>query len=221
MKLSIIVPIYNEESKLKKFLEEMKKVKGDFELIFVDGGSTDKSKEMIPLEYAVIDSSKGRAVQMNAGAKHCGGDTLLFLHSDSFLEHNALQEMEKILEKHYSGCFKIQFISQQPIMKLCALNSTLRVKFRNIAFGDQGIFIKRSLFEQLNGYAEIHIMEDYELSIRLKKLQNKIGIANSRIYTSDRRFKNRGYLKTMWNMQRCQHMFRSGVSTVEIVKKYG
>lgn len=221
MKLSIIVPIYNEERKLEEFLENIKQLKGDFELIFVDGGSTDNGKEMIPPEYTVIDSSRGRAVQMNTGAKHCCGDTLLFLHSDSFLEHNALKEIEKIMGNHYAGCFRIHFISEQPIMKVCAFNSTLRVKLRNIAFGDQGIFIKRSLFEDLNGYAEIPIMEDYELSIKLKKLHYKIGIANSIISTSDRRFKNRGYVKTMWNMQRYQHMFRSGVSTLEIKRKYG
>lgn len=221
MKISIILPIYNEEGKLDEFIENIKQLKGDFEIIFVDGGSEDKSKEMIPPEYRVIESLKGRSVQMNIGVKHSSGDTLLFLHSDSLLEHNALKEIEKVLENHYVGCFKIHFISDQPIMKLCAFNSTLRVKLRNIVFGDQGIFIKRSLFEELNGYADIPIMEDYELSIRLKKLNYKIGIANSRIYTSDRRFKNRGYVKTMLNMQRYQYMFRCGASTAKIVKKYG
>ncbi len=107
---------------------------------------------------------------------HCQrGDILLFLHADSILPKNALNEIHRIICQGYKvGCFKIRFNSRSVLMKICGFMSNLRVRLRNIAFGDQGIFIDRSYFYELGGFAEIPpLMEDYQLSMDVKASREK------------------------------------------------
>ena len=98
--------------------------------------------------------------------------------------------------------------------------SSLRVRLRNIAFGDQGIFIRRDFFDQLGGFEAIPLMEDYQLSMDIKKKGQKIVLAKTRIWTSERRFKENGRLKTMAKMQRLQHLYRRGMDAESLAKEY-
>lgn len=104
-------------------------------------------------------------------------------------------------------------------MKVCAYFSNLRVKLRCIAFGDQGIFIKKEVFYDIGMFPDIPIMEDYQLSIYLKE-KYKICQVNSKITTSSRRFLDTGIFKTMWKMQKLQRMFRNGEDINLISKMY-
>ena len=94
MKISIIIPVYNEESTIEKLIETLKPLDDRCEILFVDGGSTDRTLEMIPDRYQILYSEKGRAKQMNCGAKHSTGDVLFFLHCDSEVPSTALEEIE-------------------------------------------------------------------------------------------------------------------------------
>lgn len=105
-------------------------------------------------------------------------------------------------------------------MKICGFNSNLRVRLRNIAFGDQGIFIEREFFNKLGGFANIPIMEDYQISIDIKKSGEKIALASTKIETSDRRFLKEGRLKTMVKMQELQYMYRKGEDIEKIARMY-
>lgn len=98
--------------------------------------------------------------------------------------------------------------------------SNLRVRLRNIAFGDQGIFISRDYFYKLGGFVEIPLMEDYQLSMDIKADGEKIGLANAKIETSERRFVENGRLKTMARMQRLQYMYRRGKDIEVIASLY-
>ena len=119
---------------------------------------------------------------MNYGASLSKGDILLFLHADSFLPSDALEQIHKIIYKGYKvGCFKIKFDSRSILMKICGFMSNLRVRLRNIAFGDQGIFIDRNYFYELGGFAEIPLMEDYQLSMDIKADGEKIALAETKI----------------------------------------
>ena len=220
MKISIIIPIYNEEKTIEAFLKTLEPVKEKAELIFVDGGSSDRTLALIPETYTVLHGPKGRAKQMNLGAANSGGSVLFFLHCDSELPEDAIEQIETVMERYSVGCFGIAFHSKNIWMKCCQAISNHRIKDRKVMFGDQGIFIRRSLFFEIGGFPELPIMEDYQFSLTLKEMGVKIGIAKKRIYTSDRRFAEGGRLRVMWNMNRLRAMYRKGVDIEEISGLY-
>lgn len=220
MRVSTIIPIYNEESTIEEFQESIRFLNEESEVIFVDGGSTDRTLELIRPEFKVIRSGKGRAVQMNTGAEQSTGDILFFLHCDSEVPRTAIQEIGEVMKQYQFGCFGIKFRSNNIWMKCCQIISNHRIKDRKVVFGDQGILIKRDLFFEVGGFPELPIMEDYQFSLTLKEKKVKIGMTKSRIYTSDRRFTEGGRLRVMWKMNRLRAMYRRGVDIQEIAKMY-
>ena len=221
-KISIIVPVYNEVATINKLIDNLGQFNDYCEIIFVDGGSRDGSDRIIQEKYRLVYSSeKGRSNQMNYGATLSKGDILLFLHADSFLPNDALSQVHKIISTGYKvGCFKIKFDSRSILMKICGFMSNLRVRLRNIAFGDQGIFIIRSYFNELGGFPDIPLMEDYQLSMNIKVDGEKIALAKTKIKTSERRFVEKGRLKTMARMQRLQYMHRKEEDIQKIANLY-
>lgn len=220
MKVSIIIPVYNEEKTIRRLLRTLEPVKEKAEILFVDGGSTDRTLNLIPGEYTVLKGAKGRARQMNLGAEKSGGDVLLFLHCDSEIPGDAIEQIETVMRKYRAGCFGIAFHSKNIWMKCCQIISNHRIKDRKIMFGDQGIFIRRKLFFEMGGFPDLPIMEDYQFSLTLKEMGVRIGIAKKRIYTSDRRFAEGGRLRVMWRMNRLRAMYRKGVEIERIAELY-
>lgn len=220
--ISIIVPVYNEAAIIEKLIDNLNQFKDYCEIIFVDSGSSDGTDRIIEKKHRLVYSpEKGRSYQMNYGATLAKGDIFLFLHADSVLPRNALSQIHRIISKGCKvGCFKIKFDSRSFLMKICGFMSNLRVRLRNIAFGDQGIFISRSYFYELGGFPEIPLMEDYQLSMDIKTDGEKIALAKTKIKTSERRFVEMGRLKTMVRMQRLQYMYRKGESIEVIVNLY-
>lgn len=221
-KISIIIPVYNEASTIKHLMDNLEQFKDYCEIIFVDGGSRDGCDKIIKEKYRLVYSpDKGRSKQMNYGASLARGDIFLFLHADSLLPDRALEEIYQIISSGYRvACFKIHFNSRSILMKLCGFMSNLRVRLRNIAFGDQGIFISREYFYSLGGFPDLPLMEDYQLSINIKSDGEKIGLTKSKIKTSERRFVENGRLKTMAKMQKLQYMHRRGKSIETIARLY-
>ncbi len=220
MRVSIIIPVYNEEKTIRKLLRTLEPVKEKAEILFVDGGSTDRTLSLLPEEYKVVKGPKGRAWQMNLGAEKSRGNVLFFLHCDSELPKDAIEQIERVMRKYQVGCFGIAFHSKNIWMKCCQIISNHRIKDRKVMFGDQGIFIRRKLFFEMGGFPKLPIMEDYQFSLTLKEMGVKIGIAKKRIYTSDRRFKEGGRLKVMWKMNRLRAMYRGGVEIEKIADLY-
>lgn len=220
--VSVIIPIYNEEKRIEMFQEQLKELQGNCEILFVDGGSTDRTLELIDPVYTVLHSEKGRGRQMNAGAKASCGDILFFLHCDSELPPKPLAEIRRVMRDHQAGCFGIAFHSNNFFMFTCRVISNHRVKDRKVMFGDQGIFVDRELFFEVGMFPEIPIMEDYQFSLTLKEKRMKPGLAGRRIYTSDRRFPKGTIpkLKLMWKMNRLRKMYRDGVSIEKISDMY-
>lgn len=220
--ISVIIPIYNEEKTILTLLDTLSPIMGRCEILFVDGGSTDNTLFMIPQNkhYRVIQSPKGRANQMNLGAKKSQGDILFFLHCDSEIPSTALEEIRSVMKNHKVGCFGIAFHSRNIWMKCCQAISNHRIIDRKIMFGDQGIFIDRSLFFEIGGFPVLPIMEDYQFSLTLKEMGVKIGITKHRIYTSPRRFEQGGRLRVMWKMNRLRAAYRRGEDIEDIARRY-
>ena len=223
MEVSIIIPTYNEETTIERLLETLEPLKGRCEILFVDGGSTDRTLKLLNGEYPVISSEKGRAKQMNRGAMASHGEVLFFLHCDSEVPANTLEEIERVMQNHRAGCFGIAFHSYNFFMFTCRVISNHRVKDRKVMFGDQGIFVERELFMEAGMFPDMPILEDYQFSITLKEKGIRLGMTRSRIYTSDRRFQGNTAekLKLMWLMNRLRAMYRDGVPVEEIARLYG
>ncbi|OPJ57270.1 TIGR04283 family arsenosugar biosynthesis glycosyltransferase [Alkalithermobacter paradoxus] len=219
--ISIVVPVLNEEKSIESLLINLINLDFDKEIIVVDGGSTDNTK-VIASKYAkVVDSKKGRAIQMNTGAKECSGDIIWFVHSDSKVDKDSLKHIKETIDQGYiGGGFKLYFADNgSKFMKYIEITSNLRAKFLGLYFGDQGIFIKRDIFLNAGGYPEIEIMEDFQFSIDIKK-HGKMKMVNKYIGTSARRFEKGGYLKTFVLMQKMKLLYVLGVSPSKLSKMY-
>ena len=221
-KISIIIPIYNESRTIEKMQTQLLPLLGKCEILFVDGGSTDDTLEKISPRFQVIRSEKGRAWQMNKGAEQSTGDILFFLHCDSELPDHPLERMRKVMRDYRAGCFGIAFHSRNFFMFTCRVISNHRIKDRKVMFGDQGIFLDRDLFFEAGRFPEIPIMEDYQFSLTLKEMGVRLGMADRRIYTSDRRFPKGTIpkLKLMWRMNRLRKMYRDQEDIEKIAQMY-
>lgn len=235
--ISIVIPIYNEFENVKKIIDNLMCLEDVYEVVFVDSSNDDKSKSYIEkmsdnINLKYISSEKGRALQMNSGYKESTGDVVFFLHCDSIVEFDLIEKISKAVEDGVEfGCLSIYFDDKRLLMKICGYQSRKRAAKRKIAFGDQGMFFTRELFDKLGGFKEIPIMEDYDISIRAKEVTSLVQI-DSKIITSSRKYYlgkgifNKGILSwigillTMYEMQVFQKQFREGVSPEEIVKKY-
>ena len=222
LKISIIIPVYNEEKTVVNLQSKLTGLYGKCEIIFVDGGSTDATISLIDKKYKLFKSEKGRADQMNKGALESSGDVLLFLHSDSILPKNPLRQIKKVMRNYEAGCFGISFNTRSILMKICALMSNYRAGIGHIMFGDQGIFIDRATFFKLGMFPKLPIMEDYQLSLSLKSKKIKTAMTKSHITTSDRRFTGNSIdkLKLMLKMHRLRSMYRKGVDIEKIASLY-
>jgi len=221
-RISVIIPVYNEEKTIVQVQEQLRHYQSQCEILFVDGGSADRTLELIDPGFRVIRSKKGRASQMNAGAQESHGDVLFFLHCDSELPERFLAQIRYVMKDYRAGCFGIAFHSRNFFMWTCRVISNRRVKDRKVMFGDQGIFIDRELFFEVGMFPELPIMEDYQFSLTLKEKGIKLGIAKQRIYTSDRRFPKGVIpkLQVMWKMNRLRKMYRDGTAIDEIARLY-
>lgn len=221
MRVSMIIPIYNEGKIIDGFLAQLDKLAGDWEIIFADGGSTDGTLESIENRYTVLSCPKGRANQMNHAAKQATGDVLWFVHSDSRLPQNPYAELKEAVENGAKwGCFHIGFDYKGPFMRCNTFFSNRRVRKTSIAFGDQGIYVKRDVFLEHGGFPALPIMEDYEFSRQMRAKGIPLVQLKGRIITSGRRYENTFPPVTMWKMFYLRCLFRAGVDVDEIARRY-
>ena len=196
--ISVIIPTLNEEKNILRCLDG---IVGDpkIEIIISDGGSTDRTVEIAERykDVKVVSSPMGRGVQMNAGASYAHGEILLFLHADCILPTNVLLNIRHIFENNHvvGGAFKIKLLSNKFPYRLIEIGINLRSQVFKLPYGDQGLFVKRSIFMGMGGFKEMNVCEDLDFICRLKK-QGEIAVLNEKIFTSVRRWENSGILRT-------------------------
>jgi len=200
-KISIIIPVLNEEDTIPKLLEHLKKNTFNpaaTEFIFVDGGSTDSTINLLKNETSItlIHSEKGRAKQMNTGAKQANGDILYFLHADSLPpKHFDFLITEEVNKGHEAGCFKMTFDSNHPWLKFTGWLTQL--PFKSCRGGDQSLFITKSLFNAVGCYNEAYVIyEDNDLISKLYKRKSFV-VINKWLVTSARTYHTKG----VWTLQ--------------------
>lgn len=218
--LSIIIPVLNEAALIQHHLRELRRTVSDAtEIIVVDGGSTDETLTLAhPLADQVITSSKGRAAQMNAGAAIAQGQCLLFLHIDTQLPVNVLKQLSKASESDW-GFFAIRLSGQRWEFRLIEFMINARSRLSAVATGDQCIFIGRQLFAQCGGYKALPLMEDVEISKRLRRIQSPMVITNKAV-TSSRRWEEHGIWRTVILMWRLRWAFFRGADPHTFAERY-
>ena len=218
MKITMILPIYNESKTIGNMLEQLENLPGDWEILFADGGSRDDTLTKIGDRYTVLCAPKGRANQMNFAAGQASGDVLWFVHCDSRLPQDAHAQISGAVAKGAKwGCFRIGFDRSGLFMAYNTVMSNLRAK-RGTPFGDQGIWIKKEVFDSMGGFPDLPIMEDYEFSRRMKG--TPVCQLPGRIITSGRRYEKGFPIITALRMVHLRHLYRSGVDIQEIARRY-
>ena len=187
----------------------------------VDGGSCDETMALArPLSDQVISSECGRARQMNRGAALASGDILLFLHADTQLPENGLLLIQSALSaKKTWGRFDVRLSGQHPLFRVIEKMMNWRSSFSGISTGDQAIFVLRDQFERIGGFPEQLLMEDVELSRRLKKIVPPFCIRTP-LTTSSRRWEQRGIFTTILLMWRLRFLYWLGVDARKLAKMY-
>ncbi|MEQ1794223.1 MAG: TIGR04283 family arsenosugar biosynthesis glycosyltransferase [Nitrospira sp.] len=193
--ISVVIPAYNEEKALPHTLHELSRQSGDYEIIAVDGGSDDRTVEIVHQHPRVclIVAPKGRAVQMNAGAKLATGEWLLFLHADTILPTGAIQRLNKMEADQaiQAGGFMHQFAGDDWRLKLISFLDNFRCIRSRIIYGDQALFVRRALFERLGGFPNQPILEDVAFCERLIKVTTPL-LLSPPVVTDARKFLKMG-----------------------------
>lgn len=190
--LTIVIPALNEEENIERTLGSVI-VEGsvaDVEVIVVDGGSHDATVKFAEgCGARILSAPKGRASQMNFGAAHAAAEMILFLHADTMLPPNYLDDIRSALNQAgtVAGAFRFGTDSETATMRLIAGGTNLRSRWFHMPYGDQGLFMSKDAFHRVNGYPDLPIMEDYVLVKRLRRL-GKVGLTNSTITTNGRRW---------------------------------
>jgi rSAM/selenodomain-associated transferase 2 len=218
LKLSIVIAALDEAERIEAALQALAPLRRDgCEVIVVDGGSADRTRELAdPLCDRVVSSARGRAVQMNCGARHATGDALLFLHADTRLPPDSDALVRSALKRHVWGRFDVEIEGRHRLLRVVAWAMNLRSRLSGIATGDQAIFVRREAFQ---GFAPIALMEDIAFSREMKR-RGAPACLRERVRTSGRRWEKRGVLRTVVLMWRLRLLYYFGAPPDRLARLY-
>ncbi len=219
--ISIIIPTYNEAEQIAKTIHAVRNaaLHNDYQIIIVDGGSSDKTIAIAQANNAITftSSKKGRAAQMNYGALKATGDVLYFLHADSIPPKHFIEQILNAINKSFSsGCFRLQFDFEHWFLKANAWFT--RFDVNAVRFGDQSLFVTKNAFEKCGGFREdLYMMEDQEIIHRLKRF-GKFVVINDVVITSARKYHDNGIYRMQAIFFRIWFLYYLGYSQERLLK---
>jgi len=221
-RLSIVVPALNEAGTIERLLERLQPLRQrGSEVIVVDGGSSDGTPALAAAWVdAVVAAPRGRAVQMNAGAARASAALLMFLHADTQLPPGADMRVQQAVARGAAwGRFDVRIDGRPRMLQVVAALMNWRSRWTGIATGDQAIFVTRTAFEHVGGFPVQPLMEDVELSRRLKRL-GRPACLRDRVRTSGRRWEQRGVWRTIVLMWWLRWRYWRGESPQSLAEAY-
>jgi rSAM/selenodomain-associated transferase 2 len=221
-KLSVIIPTLNEADVIGRTLVALAPIRSrGHEVLVVDGGSCDATLSAVGgFADQVLSAPAGRARQMNAGAAAATGHVLWFVHADTRVPADADQRIGHAVKSGALwGHFDVQLAGRQLLLRLVERMMNLRSRITGVATGDQGMFVRRDVFEQLGGFPDIDLMEDISLSRSLKRLARPCSIRCT-VVTSSRRWENHGVLRTIVLMWRLRLAYALGADPAVLARRY-
>ncbi len=240
--ISVVVPLYNEGEGVRRMLIHLRQIAGLTEVVLVDASDQPASKAIVDeianeitndmaneidgqargdsLIQIIKCPARARAMQMNAGAAHCNGAVLLFLHCDTRLPSVAAEAISRcIADGHSWGWFDLRLDGDAPVYRLIERMICWRARVCGSATGDQAMYIKRQIFSEQQGFALIPLMEDIELASRLKKI-GQPGVIAQPVLTSARRWRKNGVLRTILLMWKLRMLYWFGVHPERLAVLY-
>jgi rSAM/selenodomain-associated transferase 2 len=220
MRISVIIPALNEAANIAATLGSVR-AESPHEVIVVDGGSTDATCDEASAADLVLHGPRGRAAQMNHGAAHASGDVLLFLHADCLLERGTLESVRRTLGRRdvIAGCFRMRVQARHWLYRLIDAAATARVRLTGIAYGDQGLFLRRETFEEAKGFPPLRLMEDVFLSLWLRR-RGKVAVAPSHVLVSPRRWERQGIVRQTLRNWTLTALAAAGVHPDQLARFY-
>ncbi len=220
--ISIIIPTWNEERVIEHSicsLLEITRNHGGVEIIVSDAGSDRTADILSSLPVKVVRSAKGRAVQMNAGAKSTEGEILYFLHADTTPPESFIEDIRSAIDSgKKAGCFRMAFDDQNPLMSLFGWFTQFPLPV--CRGGDQSLFIERELFDAIGGYDETQlIMEDYDIVRRIEE-RHSVHILKPEVTTSARKYHRNGIIRLQVIFGTLHLMHALGMDQEELIRCY-
>ena len=219
--ISVIIVAYNEAEWIHSIISELEKQNHpDFEILLADGGSTDETVSLAKQRgVQTVTCRRGKSSQMNDASKKVTGNVLFFVHADMTFPKNTLLTIKEHIDKGFDGG-GFSNVFDEHNKKIKRIGNWMNLRFfdrreqsdKGIFYGDNGIFVKKEVFEQLNGFKEVPIMEDYDFSNRMRKKYNVVKIKKPVITVSARRHAKSGFWKTRFQWVMIRILYKWGVS---------
>lgn len=222
MRIAVIIPSLNEASCILQTLEPLQNWRHKGHIIcLVDGGSNDNTVSLSEsLVDKVVRSDKGRALQMNTGSEQVDADILLFLHADTLIGPDDDEHILHAIDNNAIwGRFNVRFSSKALIFRVIAALMNVRSCLTSIVTGDQGIFVRKDIFDQVGRFPQLELMEDIALSCRLRSVKRAICLPQ-RLLTSSRRWESGGIIRTILLMWYLRLAYFLGVPAKTLAKRY-
>lgn len=224
-RVSVVIPAWNEAARLPRLLDALERCEpAPHEVIVVDGGSDDGTRELARSRARLLVAERGRARQQNAGAGRASGDVLWFLHADSVPPGSAIEEVRRAtLRGHPGGCFRIAFPSGEralhPLVPWIERGINARTRVTRAGTGDQGLFARRDAFEAVGGFPAWPLFEDVALAAKLRRL-GRFAVCRGPLETSARRWLRHGVARTMVRMWALRLAYLAGASPESLARRW-